>query len=123
MSYEKQTWTTGDTITAEKLNHMENGIENNGPLVVNATTSNEVVTLDKTWQEIYDAFPNVCVIARLSSTEYFKVPLATIGCEGNVYGIQIGGMFSQPFSSNSPNDYPSNGNNDDDDDSGNENPK
>ena len=29
MSYEKQTWTTGDTITAEKLNHMENGIENN----------------------------------------------------------------------------------------------
>ena len=27
MSYEKQTWTTGDTITAEKLNHMENGIK------------------------------------------------------------------------------------------------
>ena len=27
MSYEKQTWANGDTITAEKLNHMESGIE------------------------------------------------------------------------------------------------
>ena len=26
MSYEKQTWNTGDIITAEKLNHIENGI-------------------------------------------------------------------------------------------------
>ena len=28
MAYEKQTWTNGDIITAEKLNHMEDGIEN-----------------------------------------------------------------------------------------------
>lgn len=27
MAYEKQTWATGQVITAEKLNHMENGIE------------------------------------------------------------------------------------------------
>lgn len=27
MTYVKQTWQTGDVITAEKLNHMENGIE------------------------------------------------------------------------------------------------
>lgn len=26
MAYEKQTWTTGETITASKLNHMEDGI-------------------------------------------------------------------------------------------------
>lgn len=26
MAYEKQTWNKGDTITAEKLNHMEDGI-------------------------------------------------------------------------------------------------
>lgn len=26
MAYEKQTWKKGDTITAEKLNHMEDGI-------------------------------------------------------------------------------------------------
>lgn len=27
MSYEKQTWVTGDVITADKLNHMEDGIK------------------------------------------------------------------------------------------------
>lgn len=30
MSYEKQTWATGDTITAAKLNHMEDGIGQGG---------------------------------------------------------------------------------------------
>ena len=30
MSYTKQTWANGDTITAEKLNHMESGIEGAG---------------------------------------------------------------------------------------------
>ena len=29
MTYEKQTWTNGDVITAEKLNHMEDGIKDN----------------------------------------------------------------------------------------------
>ena len=28
MAYEKQTWNTGDVITADKLNHIESGIEN-----------------------------------------------------------------------------------------------
>lgn len=28
--YEKQTWSTGDVITADKLNHIENGVENGG---------------------------------------------------------------------------------------------
>lgn len=28
MAYEKQTWQTGDTITADKLNHIEDGINN-----------------------------------------------------------------------------------------------
>lgn len=34
MAYEKQTWHTGDVITQEKLNHMEDGIANAGTLVV-----------------------------------------------------------------------------------------
>ena len=28
MAYEKQTWSTGDVITTERLNHIESGIEN-----------------------------------------------------------------------------------------------
>lgn len=30
MAYTKQTWECGDVITAEKLNHMEDGIANSG---------------------------------------------------------------------------------------------
>ena len=30
MSYEKQTWQNGDIITADKLNHMEDGISESG---------------------------------------------------------------------------------------------
>lgn len=30
MSYTKQTWYTGDIITADKLNHMEDGIASGG---------------------------------------------------------------------------------------------
>lgn len=33
MAYEKQTWADGDIITAEKLNHIENGIENSSVAV------------------------------------------------------------------------------------------
>lgn len=29
MSYEKQTWTSGEVITAEKLNHIEDGVTAN----------------------------------------------------------------------------------------------
>ena len=29
MSYTKQTWQTGEVITADKLNHIEDGVENN----------------------------------------------------------------------------------------------
>lgn len=51
MPYVKNTWETGDVITAEKLNNLEEGVENASvftvPLDGNALT--------KTWQEIYDA--------------------------------------------------------------------
>ena len=42
MSYTKQTWTTGDTVTATKLNHMEDGIAGAGAsydVVIQADTS------------------------------------------------------------------------------------
>lgn len=45
MEYEKQTWVTGNRITAEKLNHMEDGIEsaNSGstPFVIRSSTKYE----------------------------------------------------------------------------------
>lgn len=56
MSYEKQTWTTGDIITADKLNHMEDGIAGGGLFIVNYVYGDEVDTLNKTYAEIKSAF-------------------------------------------------------------------
>lgn len=53
MSYEKQTWQTGDVVTSAKLNHMEDGIAGGGALVLHYDS--DVNGVDKTWQEIYDA--------------------------------------------------------------------
>ena len=59
MAYEKQTWNTGDVITAEKLNHMEEGINRpTGGLFVSKVTSFDgtSITLDHTFEEILAAF-------------------------------------------------------------------
>ena len=60
MAYTKQTWTCGDEITAEKLNHMEDGIENAGggtdTLIIRVDRVEETTTYyDHTWQDVYDA--------------------------------------------------------------------
>lgn len=59
MAYTKNTWANGDTITAAKLNNMEDGIANaGGVLICNITYTGGVMTLDKTAQEIYNALLN-----------------------------------------------------------------
>lgn len=59
MAYTKQTWTTGDTVTASKLNHMEDGIAegggSGGAMIVTVSDVNGNLTLNKTAKEIYDA--------------------------------------------------------------------
>lgn len=60
MAYEKQTWECGETITAEKLNHIEDGIANassgRGTLRVKIDRVEDGVTYyDHTWQEVHDA--------------------------------------------------------------------
>ncbi len=52
MSYEKQTWQTGEVITEQKLNHMEDGIAMGGILFVHLDDTEGA--LDKTWQQIHD---------------------------------------------------------------------
>ena len=37
MSYTKNTWQTGDIITAAKLNHIEDGVKANDPFVIEIT--------------------------------------------------------------------------------------
>ena len=59
MSYTPTTWKAGDTVTSAKLNKIEQGIANNGGILIVRTTYDEdtqVETCDHTWQEIYDAY-------------------------------------------------------------------
>lgn len=58
MSYTKQTWATGDIITADKMNHMEDGIADSGgggAFLINISDDGGRYTLSKTWKEIKDA--------------------------------------------------------------------
>ena len=60
MSYEPKTWECGDTITAEALNHLEQGVANAGgggtePLIVHAVGDSSPYHLDKTYAEIHSA--------------------------------------------------------------------
>ena len=65
MAYTKNTWKTGDIVSSQKLNHMEDGIANAGGFMVINSTDN---TLDKTWQEIHDAMAanTFCVIKKVA---------------------------------------------------------
>ena len=57
MSYTPTEWNSGDVITAEKLNKIENGVENsNAVLIVHSISGDGGSTLDKTWKEIHDAY-------------------------------------------------------------------
>ena len=61
MSYTPTNWQTGDTITATKLNHMEDGIAQGDTLIVGVSLNDGTATMDKTWQEIYNAMPNAII--------------------------------------------------------------
>lgn len=67
MSYEPTQWKTGDTVTSAKLNKLEQGVANsniqsNVILIINTTFENNIIILDKTWQEIYDSEAIIKVI-------------------------------------------------------------
>ena len=53
MSYIKQTWVDGDIVTAEKMNHIEDGVEE-GTLVVYLVeqVGENTFSIDKTFNEI-----------------------------------------------------------------------
>ena len=82
MSYEKQTWANGDVITAEKLNHIEDGVASASgeEYVVTFTeisgSSGGAFTSDKTATEAkaaYDAGQKV--VGVISGQDYLGVAL------------------------------------------------
>lgn len=97
MTYQKTNWAMGDTITAEKLNNMENGIENanssgGGALIVHPTGSGagknskggiesvDIAGIDKSYNELKAALDE-------SKTVMLLVPYLEDGlnCTGIFY--------------------------------------
>lgn len=117
MNYEKQTWTTGEVITAEKLNHMEDGIKSSDDRVFIVSYNNG--RLGNTWQEIYDAYtsgmtalvlweyidPTSGHFAYYSSiTEVASMNVDAPGGDYNPsYEVRTGSTY---YYTSSPNDYP-----------------
>lgn len=119
MSYEKQTWQTGDVITANKLNHMEDGIADGGGggvFVIEISDTGGLYTLSKTWKEINDAFTSgkqcIAIYEDLEDTypfsNYYSLGYMTYSggpSPGDTnYNVQFQG--NQSYSCTDENDYP-----------------
>lgn len=55
MGYVKNTWQSGDVVTAAKLNHIEAGIGASTFVITLTTEDTYTYTADKTWKEVRDA--------------------------------------------------------------------
>ena len=106
MSYEKQNWKNGDVITETKLNHMEDGIADSGVLVVHGTIDGATMTLDKTWQEIYDADATLLRYTHPVGGESFAM-LLTIYEESDLYKCTFTADNAITFTTDSADGYPS----------------
>ena len=66
MAYEKHTWETGETITAEKLNNLEDGVASAGDgsgdsneFIINVSRDSQYnLVIDKTFDEVEAAYNN-----------------------------------------------------------------
>lgn len=114
MSYEKQTWAKGDIVTSAKLNHMEDGIATGGGvLVVNGTIDGKTMTLDHTWQEIYDA--TLAIIVNDVNNDGTAIGIEYIMSFGSIGGtysltsLAVGllGTKTATYTCNSADGYPS----------------
>lgn len=111
MSYTPTTWAAGDTVTAAKLNKLEQGVASGGVLVVNMSLNNDetIGTLDKTWQEIHDAdFP----VVRFSyQGRVFWYQVLDVGPSDGGYGVTVVMNFrtaaTEEFEASTTDGYPS----------------
>lgn len=114
MSYERQTWSTGETITANKLNHMEDGIAGGGSggvLVVHKVydETTDEVTLDKTYSEIRNAPFVVCKNSPEDidpeTQELYPLILSGTGVEDGKYFVTFQDDLYRYYA-DTENDYP-----------------
>jgi len=89
MTYTKQTWTTGDVITADKLNHMEDGIADigGGIVLLNVTqTPDTAYHLGKSYSEITEIIESGNIpVAVFDGDRTFIMPFLGMSTTGSQY--------------------------------------
>ena len=100
------TWKDGELITAEKLNNTGNGV-----LVVNMNKiedgDTDTFTLDKTWQEIFDACSTRGVVVKyMTASNYFLTSIEQLQGGSGLYSVFL---MKEEYTTESPNGYPTNG--------------
>jgi hypothetical protein len=105
MSYTPTNWATGDVITAEKLNKLEQGVASAGGALVLTDTNG---TLDKTWQEIHDAdFAVVKSVDDVDTYTWFVMDTyADDGDYGAIVGPKQGATIWTEYIADSASGYP-----------------
>lgn len=112
MSYTEQTWATGDTITAEKLNHMEDGIAGAGGVFLVPVTFDEesgTSTCTKTWKEIYDAMASgkICILHSCRESECLVDIVFGVDVAGSAFEVtSFNGYNAFLFVTDNENGYP-----------------
>ncbi len=102
--------TTPNNPNRAVLEGMLEGISegSSSALIVEETVEDDTHTLNVTWQEIYDAFPNVAYVGEIEGGGIIKEPIDFLMVEklpmGGSYTLEIDG---QSYLANSPTDYPS----------------
>lgn len=106
MAYEPKTWVCGETITAEALNHMEQGIASGGgtePLILTSHTEEQGVqtcsVLDHTYREIKSAFEAGRLVLLSSDEGYAPVAQILSMTEGGqtAYVVAFQGLNTETF--------------------------
>ncbi len=116
MAYEPTNWKAGDIVTSAKLNKIEQGITSHNMVEAITDDENSIVTLNKTWQEIWDnnymRIMSTYTNKNNDSIKYFSYIKELISGENvapymvTVDGLDVGGS-TVTFTCNSPDDYPS----------------
>lgn len=111
MAYTKNTWATGDVVTAAKLNHMEDGIagagsggSGGGTLLITLTDNGGNPTVDKTFAEITAAIDDGIMPILIGSIgvgdkgyyylNYYEEGYAVTFNSANAYEVGQGAMLT-----------------------------
>lgn len=104
--YDKTNWVTGDIVTAEKLNKLEDGVQNAGGGVFAVGFQDDGETLDKTWKEIHDAVASRKLVFVILDDENWGSDIGIISYVGEAEDGYLVTAWNDYYKTDSETGYP-----------------